>query len=546
MILLSGFLLSLLITIVLIPIANRVAVRFHAMDVPDERKVHDHPIPRSGGAAMAASVIFSVLLLLPKNPVLVSYLIGCGIIVIFGFIDDFRGMGYKGKFAAQIAAALIVVLVGGIKITTLGSLLPDGWILPGYIAIPFTVLIIVGVTNAINLSDGLDGLAGGMSLLIFCCIAYLAHLEGESTIVLVSACLAGAIFGFLRFNTFPATIFMGDSGSQFLGFSAVVLSLMITQGRTPLSPLIPIVILGFPILDTVIVMAERIAERRPIFSADKNHLHHRLIRLGFFHTEAVTAIYVIQAFLVIAAVFLKYQSEWLLFGGYVIFSLLVVAVFSYADRIQWQFTRFGFFDTMVKGKLKKLRGHRYVIRVSFQITEYGLPAVLLLTCFLPSSIPVYLSIASGVAIVILLVMSFLKKSWEPSVLMAVLYFFTPFLVFLSTEEPFAWMNIVYKRLYELSFLVLSIFVISTLKFTHRRQGFTIKPSDFLILFVAVVVPFLLGDFIQNKNIPAIATKTVVFFFGYEVLVGELRGEYGKLTVFTIIALAVVMVRGFFA
>ena len=108
------------------------------------------------------------------------------------------------------------------------------------------------------------------------------------------------------------------------------------------------------------------------------------------------------------------------------------------------------------------------------------------------------------------------------------------------------MNIVYKRLYELSFLVLSIFVITTLKFTHRRQGFTIKPSDFLILFVAVVVPFLLSDFIQNKNIPAIATKTVVFFFGYEVLVGELRGEYGKLTVFTIIALAVVMVRGFFA
>ena len=133
MILFSGFLLSLLITIVLIPMANRVAIRIHAMDVPDARKVHDHPIPRSGGVAMAAAVIFSVLLLLPKNPALVSYLIGCGIIVIFGFIDDFRGMGYKGKFAAQIAAALIVVLVGDVKVTNLGSLLPDGWILPGFI-----------------------------------------------------------------------------------------------------------------------------------------------------------------------------------------------------------------------------------------------------------------------------------------------------------------------------------------------------------------------------------------------------------------------------
>jgi UDP-GlcNAc:undecaprenyl-phosphate GlcNAc-1-phosphate transferase len=106
------------------------------------------------------------------------------------------------------------------------------------------------------------------------------------------------------------------------------------------------------------------------------------------------------------------------------------------------------------------------------------------------------------------------------------------------------MNDTYERLYQLSFLILSFFMVTTLKFTNRQQGFTVKPTDFLILFVAVVVPFLLSDFTQNKNLTVIATKTVVLFFGYEVLVGELRGEYGKLTVFTIIALAVVMVRGF--
>ena len=444
MILLSGFLLSLLITIVLIPMANRLAIRIHAIDVPDARKVHDHPIPRSGGTAMAAAVIFSVLLLLPKNPALVSYLVGCGIIVIFGFIDDFRGMGYKGKFAAQIAAALIVVIVGDVKVTNLGSLLPDGWILPGFISIPFTVLVIVAVTNAINLSDGLDGLAGGISLLCFCCIAYLAYLEGGTAIVVVAACLTGAIFGFLRFNTYPATIFMGDSGSQFLGFSAIVLSLMITQQSTPLSPLLPLVILGFPILDTVIVMAQRVAEKRPLFSADKNHLHHRLINVGLFHTEAVMTIYVIQAFLVVAAIFLKYHSEWFLLIGYIVFSGLIFTVFAAADRTHWKISRLGFFDTVVKGKLKKLRGHRYVIRVSFQITEYGLPALLLVTCFLPSSIPVNLSIAAGAAIVALLATRFLMRSWKPYVLMAVLYLFTPFLVFLSMEKSVAWMNDTYR------------------------------------------------------------------------------------------------------
>jgi len=543
MILLSGFLLSLLITIVLIPMANRFAVRIHAMDVPDARKVHDHPIPRSGGVAMAAGVIFTVLFLLPRNPVLTSYLIGSGIIVIFGFFDDFHGMGYKTKFAAQIAAALIVVLLGGCKISSLGSLLPDGWTLPGFIAIPLTVLVIVGVTNAINLSDGLDGLAGGISLLGFCCIGYLAYLEEEMAIMVIAACLAGAIFGFLRFNTYPASIFMGDSGSQFLGFSAIVLSLIITQGSRPMSSLLPLVILGFPILDTIIVMGQRLVEKRPLFTADKNHLHHRFIKVGFFHTEAVMIIYVIQAFLVIGAVILKYHSEWLLLIGYIVFSAFVIGFFTIADRTNWKLSRVGFFDTVVKGRLKRLRGRRYAIRISFQTLQYGLPALLLVTSFLPSSIPPYLTKAAGIAIAVLLVTRFLQRSWKPYVLMVVLYLFTPFLIFLSTSELAEWLTATYERLYQLSFLVLAFFMITTLKFTHRQQGFTIKPTDFLILFVAVVVPFLLSDYTQNKNLPAIATKTVVLFFGFEVLVGELRGEYGKLTWFTIIVLAVVMMRG---
>jgi len=546
MILLSGFLLSLLITIALIPIVNRIAVKIHAIDVPDERKVHDHPIPRSGGIAMALGVILPVLLLVPKNPSLVSYVIGSLIIVIFGFFDDFRGMGYKSKFAIQIAAALIVVVFGGITITHLGSFLPSGWTLPDFIAIPFTVLVIVGITNAINLADGLDGLAGGISLLGFCCIAYLAHLEHHNTIVIVSLCLAGSIFGFLRFNTFPATIFMGDAGSQFLGFSAIVLSLMITQESRSLSPFLPVLIVGFPVLDTTLVMIKRITEGRHIFSPDKKHFHHRLIHLGLYHTEAVTVIYFIQALFVVTAIFLKYYSDWLLLIGYSAFSICIASLLIIANRNKWTFTRAGFFDAVVKDRLRRLRGKRYAIRVSFQTIEYGLPLVLLVTSFLPSSIPVYLSFASGTAIICLLALRRFKRSWELYALMVVLYLFTPFLVFLSTEQWPEWMNVPYKRVYELSFLVLAFFMIATLKFTHRQQGFTIKPTDFLILFIALVVPYILADVMNSKNLAAIATKTIVFFFGYEILVGEMRGEYGKLIWFTIIILAVVLVRGFFA
>lgn len=545
MVLLSGFLLSLLMTVVLVPLASRLALRFKALDIPDGRKVHDHPIPRSGGLAMAVGAFLPVIFLLPKDPLLTSYLLGSAIIVFFGVIDDFKGLNWKGKFGAQIAAALVVVLVGGIRITKLGFLLPDGWLLPGWIAIPLTIIIIVGITNAINLADGLDGLAGGITLLCFACVAYLAHGEGQMSIMIIAVCLAGTIFGFLRFNTYPARIFMGDTGSQFLGFSAIILCLMLTQDSTPLSPLLPLIILGFPILDTMVVMAQRVTEGRPVFSADKNHFHHRLMEFGLYHTEAVMAIYVMQGSLIVMAILLRYHSEWFLLLWYMVFSSLVVAVFFCADRTNWKLRRFNFVDNVVKGRLRALRGHRYVIRVSFTIVQYGLPTLLFATCFMPAQIPAYLSIASGIAIAVLLTTRFLRRSWKPYVLMATLYLLTPFLVFLSTEDTAGWMNSLHERIHDLSFVALVFFVIATLKFTKRKQGFVIKPTDLLVLFITVAAPFVLREFIKDKHIPYIATKIVVFFFSYEVLVGELRGEYGKLTAFTVLTLAVVAVRGIF-
>jgi UDP-GlcNAc:undecaprenyl-phosphate GlcNAc-1-phosphate transferase len=172
-------------------------------------------------------------------------------------------------------------------VRTLGALLPDGALLPAWVAVPLTVVAIIGVTNAINLADGLDGLAGGISLLSFCCIGYLAYLEGDISVGLAALAFIGAIFGFLRFNTHPATIFMGDTGSQLLGFAAITLSLALTQRQTALSPLLPLILLGFPVLDTLTVMITRILRKRSPFSADRNHFHHNLLDLGFRHPESV-------------------------------------------------------------------------------------------------------------------------------------------------------------------------------------------------------------------------------------------------------------------
>src|SRR5512139_3569622 len=287
MIFLTTLLFSVFITIALIPITARVAGRIHLVDLPNERKVHSIPVPKSGGIAIGIGALVPLFFWIQLEDFFRWYLIGSGIIILGGFIDDVRGLGHRTKFAAQTLAALVVIFPDVVSIDSVGTLLAEGVLLPHWLSVPLTLVAIVGVTNAINLADGLDGLAGGVSLLTFCCIGFLAYLVQDRMIALLSIAMAGAILGFLRFNTYPASIFMGDTGSQFLGFSAIVLSLRLTQDNPALSPLLPLLIMGFPVLDTIVVMAQRVQERRPLFSADRNHFHHRLMRLGFYQTESV-------------------------------------------------------------------------------------------------------------------------------------------------------------------------------------------------------------------------------------------------------------------
>jgi UDP-GlcNAc:undecaprenyl-phosphate GlcNAc-1-phosphate transferase len=300
---LSTLLLTLLVTIVLVPVTIKIAERIEKYDMPGKRKIHAVPVPRTGGIAMAVAVFSSMLLWAQESSTLSAYVIGAGIIVVFGLIDDFVDLSYRYKFAGQFLAALTVVVLGDVQIRNLGALSPGVGPLTPWIAVPLTVVVIVGVTNAINLADGLDGLAGGICILSFCCTGYIGYLGGDTVIALLSVALVGSIFGFLKYNTFPASVFMGDTGSQFLGFSLVVTTIALTQRGTGLSPVLPIIIFGFPVLDTAVVMLERIGAGKSPFKADKNHFHHKLIRIGLSHTEAVFIIYLLQALLVVSALF---------------------------------------------------------------------------------------------------------------------------------------------------------------------------------------------------------------------------------------------------
>lgn len=543
MIFLTTLLFSVFTTIALIPIFTRLALRVNLIDVPGERRVHFIPMPKSGGIAMAIGALFPVIFWTYKEDFVKWYLGAITLIVISGLIDDIRGHGPWTKFFAQVVAALIIIFLGKVRIENLGTILPDGFLLPPWIAVPLTIITIVGVTNAINLSDGLDGLAGGICLLSFSCIAYMAYLVENNLIALFSVAMTGAIFGFLRFNTFPASIFMGDTGSQFLGFSAIVLSLRLTQDESVLSPLLPLIILGFPVLDTMTVMAQRYQEGRSLFRADKNHFHHRLLRLGFYHAESVLIIYLLQAGLVTAAFLLRFYSEWLILIGYLTFASIVVGAFTITDKKGLKIKRFHIFDNIVKGKLKELKDKGTIIKVSFRIIEFGIPSLLLFSSFIPANIPRYTSYLCMIFTGLIIMVWRFRKNFIGLTLRITLYMFIPYVIYMGNIEMVSWMVGSFAKAYNLSFFLFAIFIVLTIKFSRRRQGFKSTPMDFLILFIAIVVPNLPIEEVKAYHMGLVASKIITLFFSYEVLMGELREDFRKLTIFTILSLVVSSLRG---
>lgn len=543
MILFSTLLISLFISLALIPFFKGLAIKIHAMDIPDDRKVHTRPMPRSGGIAMAVGALIPVLFWGHTNPFILSVLTGAGIIVILGLIDDIWSLGYKVKLGGQLLAALVVIFWGPVKIRHLGLLLSQNVLLPDWISIAITLIAIIGVTNAINLSDGLDGLAGGISLLSFLCIGYLAYQNGFFPVTVLAIAMVGAIFGFLRFNSYPAVIFMGDAGSQLLGFVAITLSIKITQQSSPLSPVLPLLILGFPILDTMTVLLERIAEKRHPLKADKNHFHHKLMRLGLYHTEAVFVIYLLQALLVSAAYVFRYYSEWFLLLFYLFFAGLILFCFQAATRSGWRLKRSGYFDRVIKAKLRDLRAGNLHIYIAFKCVEFGLPLLVLITSLLPEKNPPLLAGLSAGMILLILLTRFVKPQWLAGALRLSIYLAVPFLVYLSEKDLSPWVSEKIKIVYDLSFMGLAFWVIMTLKFTRRTKGFKSSPMDFLILFIALVVPNLPDAQIQSYHLGSIAAKVIVLFFSYEVLIGELRGRLDQLALWTIAALGVFTLKG---
>ncbi|WP_010094816.1 glycosyltransferase family 4 protein [Ornithinibacillus scapharcae] len=299
------FVAALIIT----PYVIKLAFKIGAVDEPNERKVHTKAMPRLGGLAIFLSFMLGVLVFLPDTMEAWPIIVGACVIVITGILDDLYQLSPKVKMLGQLIAALITVLAGiQIEFITL----PSGQIIEfGYFAVPLTIFWIVGITNAINLIDGLDGLAAGVSSIVLLTISGLALSMGNPLIALLGFILLGSTLGFLVFNFHPAKIFMGDTGSLFLGYMISVLAVTgLFKNVAMFSLIIPIIVLGVPIIDTTFAIIRRIVQKKPLSAPDKWHLHHCLIRLGFSHRKAVILIYGMSALFSISAIIFTEATLW--------------------------------------------------------------------------------------------------------------------------------------------------------------------------------------------------------------------------------------------
>ena len=304
---------ALLVSFVSTPVVKALAQKMGAVDVPkDARRMHDHPIPRMGGLAIFFGFMLSVLVFLPLTEQLRGMLLGASLIVVLGILDDIYALSAKLKFVVQIVAALIAVSQGNV-ITVLSNpnIFSDDpfWDL-GILSVPVTVLWIVGITNAVNLIDGLDGLACGVSTISSMTMLVIALVVAEADVAIIMAALAGACIGFLPYNLNPAKIFMGDTGSTFLGFVLAVVSIQgLFKYAAIISFAVPFLMLALPIFDTCFAIIRRVSKGQSPMSPDRSHIHHRLIDMGFSQKQAVAVLYVISAILGLSAVVLTTSGE---------------------------------------------------------------------------------------------------------------------------------------------------------------------------------------------------------------------------------------------
>lgn len=520
--LLVAFMVALAITTLLVPPLGRLASSLKLLDRPAERKVHTAPVPRIGGAAMVLGVAAALGLTIHDDSALPAYLAGALIVLVFGLLDDRFDLDYRLKLFGQVAAALVAVLLGDFRIESVT--LSERLILPEWISLPLTFFFIVGVTNAINLADGLDGLAGGTVLLCAAALTAFGVVADNALVAIAGAALVGALLGFLRFNTHPARVFMGDGGSQFLGFSVAILAIDATQRDSAFSAALPLLLLAWPILDTLAVMASRIFAGQSPFAADRRHLHHRLLGLGFGHREAVYVVYAVQVALFLVAYFMRFEHDTAILLMFVGFSCVVLGVVRWLEVRRWSR------GTPVPEGSPDAESPVEDARTK-SLIRWPLAAMTFAAIVYAASVPAGLGpVGSDIGVLALallaaqlLVMLLPQRAWSSAVQRGICYVMAAALVFLDHHglgrfAPLSWPV-------TLCFMLLAFSVVVSFRLSGARR-FELTTLDLLVISLAVIVPSLPGLFGDSRLVGASLAKVVALFYALEFLLNLPRATRG--------------------
>lgn len=320
------FLISFAISLILTPVVIKVGPKFGYLDIPkDNRRMHKRPMPIAGGVAIYLAATIAILVFIPLNKNIISLLIGSTVILISGLLDDKFSISPKAKIFFQLVAGLIIALSGSqIEFfTNIISTKEVVWL--KYLSIPVTLFWICGITNTVNLIDGLDGLAAGISLISAVSLMFIALKMNLLAVAIIAAVVGGGCLGFLPYNFNPAKIFMGDTGALYLGFMLSYISIQgVMKYATTLMIFVPVLVLGVPVFDTAFAMIRRYISGKKIFAADKGHLHHRLLALGLTQRQTVLILYAIS---LIFGILANVISDFDPVIGIIISLLIIILIF---------------------------------------------------------------------------------------------------------------------------------------------------------------------------------------------------------------------------
>ncbi|MDG2035160.1 MAG: MraY family glycosyltransferase [Pseudomonadales bacterium] len=538
-----SFALALFLSTVFVPVAMRYASVLGLVDEPDgERKIHSNPIPRCGGIAIIIAVFVPTLFWLGDVASLSGFFIGAAIIALFGFLDDRHDLNYKWKFAGQIIG-VSVFLLGNVEITKtpflgIGDLTP-------WLSYPLMALFVLGVTNAVNLSDGLDGLAAGSSLLSLGFIGYLSYVAGELSLTLVAAATMGGLLGFLRFNTHPASVFMGDAGSQFLGFVAACLAILATQSASSaVSPLIAVMVVGLPILDTLAVMLLRLRDGQSPFHPDKRHIHHQFLTLGLLHYQSVAALYVLNFLLLSIAFFMRFESDLLVLFSYLLFCMSTLGVIAFLKHSAFARRRRAIRAEVTERRNLWLRRVGWIYSHGALAIQYLLGVIWLALVFSTEKIDLSMS-GISFAIVIITILT-----WKASIQSRfygrfLLYSTSVFSIFIATYQhdlsQLSWGE--GKVFIDGLLLVLVVFLALSIRMT-RRELFRLDTQDVLVLLLLLASSVLVVGFDSGNQVLSAIIRLAVLLYAAEYIVGREK-SFSIAKIFTIATFVVIGLMGIF-